>query len=128
MTHWKHAWPLATAAVLCGLTFGAEASANSTGRAAVGVDGRGARGASLDLPTSSAPSVTALSASGAAEVTASAFDPTNLPSLDSIGPQTDITVFLQSGVPAGLRLAALRRAWAMDPAIRDFKGLQENDN
>ena len=76
---------------------------------------------------SKAPRVTALSASGAAEVTASAFDPTYLPSLDLIGPQTDITVFLQNGVPAGLRLAALRRAWAVDPAIRDFKGLEEND-
>jgi hypothetical protein len=26
-----------------------------------------------------------------------------------------------------LRHAALRRAWSVDPAIRDFKGLQEND-
>jgi hypothetical protein len=50
-----------------------------------------------------------------------------LPSLDSIDEQTDITVFLQKGVPAGLRLAALRRAWTVDPAVREFKGLQEND-
>jgi hypothetical protein len=50
-----------------------------------------------------------------------------LPSLDSIEAQTDITVFLQSCVPAELRLAALRRAWTVDPAIRDFKELSEND-
>ncbi|MFZ0846049.1 MAG: DUF3306 domain-containing protein, partial [Pseudolabrys sp.] len=40
---------------------------------------------------------------------------------------TDISAFLKPGVPSGLRNAALRRAWSMDPAIRDFKGLQEND-
>jgi hypothetical protein len=54
-------------------------------------------------------------------------DVTALPSLDSIDAQTDITVFLQSGVPAELRLAALRRAWTVDPAIRDFRELSEND-
>lgn len=58
---------------------------------------------------------------------APAFDPLNLPSIDSIGAQTDISAFLKPGVPSELRLAALRRAWSMDPAIRDFKGLQEND-
>jgi hypothetical protein len=56
-----------------------------------------------------------------------AFDPASLPSLDSIGAQTDISAFLKPGVPSGLRNAALRRAWSADPAIRDFRGLQEND-
>lgn len=55
------------------------------------------------------------------------FDPASLPSIDSIGAQTDISAFLKQGVPGDLKLAALRRAWSMDPAIRDFKGLQEND-
>lgn len=55
------------------------------------------------------------------------FDPASLPSLDSIAADTDIRAFLQPGVPAELRHAALRRAWAADPAIRDFRGLQEND-
>jgi len=55
------------------------------------------------------------------------FDAASLPSIDSIGPQTDIAAFLQPGVPADVRHAALRRAWSVDPAIRDFKGLQEND-
>lgn len=58
---------------------------------------------------------------------APAFDPASLPSLDSIGAETDISVFLKAGVPGNLRLAALRRAWVADPAIRDFKGLAEND-
>jgi hypothetical protein len=30
-------------------------------------------------------------------------------------------------VPEKLRIAALRRAWTVNPAIRDFRGLQEND-
>jgi hypothetical protein len=55
------------------------------------------------------------------------FNPATLPSLDSIGAQTDIRAFLQAGVPSALRLAALRRAWAADPAILNFKGLAEND-
>lgn len=58
---------------------------------------------------------------------APAFDPASLPSLDSIGAETDISAFLKAGVPGDLRLAALRRAWVTDPAIRDFKGLAEND-
>jgi hypothetical protein len=56
-----------------------------------------------------------------------AFDPASLPSLDSIGADTDIGPFLKTGVPSELRHAALRRAWSTDPAIREFKGLQEND-
>jgi len=55
------------------------------------------------------------------------FDLASLPSLDSIGAVTDIRAFLTPGVPADLARAALRRAWAADPAIRDFKGLAEND-
>jgi hypothetical protein len=54
------------------------------------------------------------------------FDLSKLPSLDSIGPDTDIRVFMQPGVPASLSRAALRRAWAADPAVRDFIGLAEN--
>jgi hypothetical protein len=50
-----------------------------------------------------------------------------LPWPDTIEAQTDITAFMQSGVPAELQIAALRRAWSVDPAIRDYRGLQEND-
>jgi hypothetical protein len=54
------------------------------------------------------------------------FDLSKLPSLDSIGPATDIRAFLQQGVPEALSRAALRRAWSADPGIRDFIGLAEN--
>ena len=46
--------------------------------------------------------------------------------LKQIAADTDIGAFLQSGVPAELTRAALRRAWASDPAIRDFIGIAEN--
>ncbi|WP_422282997.1 DUF3306 domain-containing protein, partial [Bradyrhizobium sp.] len=36
------------------------------------------------------------------------------------------TAFLRKGIPQELGRAALRRAWAADPAIRDFVGLAEN--
>jgi hypothetical protein len=55
------------------------------------------------------------------------FDAATLPSLESIGAQTDVRPFLRSGVPPELTRAALRRAWSADPAIRDFKGLAESD-
>jgi|SRR6185437_7123328 len=53
-------------------------------------------------------------------------DVSRLPPIDSIGAKTDISSFLQPGVPDALRHAALRRAWAADPAIREFMGLTEN--
>ena len=55
-----------------------------------------------------------------------AFDITTLPSLDSITAQTDISMFMNKGVPAELTRAALRRAWSADPAIRDFIEIAEN--
>ena len=33
---------------------------------------------------------------------------------------TDITGFLRKGVPEHLRNAALRKSWALDPAIRNY--------
>ena len=54
------------------------------------------------------------------------FDITTLPPLESINALTDVTAFLQKGVPAELARAALRRVWTADPAIRDFVGLAEN--
>jgi Protein of unknown function (DUF3306) len=62
----------------------------------------------------------------AATPPAPAFDPTTLPSLESITAESDIRAFLAPGVPAELTHAALRRAWSADPAIRDFVGLAEN--
>lgn len=57
----------------------------------------------------------------------SEFDVAKLPPLESIDANTDVRAFLRPGVPAELRHAALRRAWSADPAIRDFRGLQESD-
>jgi len=63
----------------------------------------------------------------AAPVEEPAFDLSQLPSLNEIAADTDMSMFMKPGVPAALRHAALRRAWTSDPAIRDFRGLQEND-
>jgi Protein of unknown function (DUF3306) len=63
---------------------------------------------------------------GALEPSPAAFDPAKLPPIESITAQTDIRAFLAPGVPAHLTRAALRRAWASDPKIRDFVGLSEN--
>jgi hypothetical protein len=57
---------------------------------------------------------------------ARADDLASLPSIESIGTGTDIRAFLAPGVPAEVTLAALRRAWSVDPAIRDFVGLAES--
>lgn len=64
--------------------------------------------------------------SGANAPAPQVFDPASLPSIESITIGTDIRSFLQSGVPAELMRAALRRAWTTDPAIRDFIGIAEN--
>lgn len=53
-------------------------------------------------------------------------DLSSLPSIESITGGTDITAFLRKGIPPELTREALRRAWAADPAIRDFVGLAEN--
>lgn len=48
------------------------------------------------------------------------FDLSSLPKLEDIGAQTNIADFMRKEVPAALRNAALRRAWAADPAICDY--------
>jgi hypothetical protein len=50
-----------------------------------------------------------------------AVDPATLPPIESLGPDSDYTVFLKKGVPEALRIAALRRAWMSDTFIRDFR-------
>ena len=55
-----------------------------------------------------------------------AFDLSKLPSLESITAETDIRAFLAPGVPAELTRAALRRVWVVDPKIRDFIEIAEN--
>ena len=48
------------------------------------------------------------------------FDLSSLPTLEEMTGATDITGFLQKGVPEHLRNAALRKSWALDPAIRNY--------
>jgi len=43
-----------------------------------------------------------------------------LPPIETIDENTDISGFLRKGVPAALKNAALRRAWAVTPAVRDY--------
>jgi hypothetical protein len=54
------------------------------------------------------------------------FDVSRLPPIESITAESDVRAFLAPGVPAELTRAALRRAWAADPKVRDFVGLAEN--
>lgn len=55
-----------------------------------------------------------------------ASEPGSLPSIEAIAADTDIRGFLSNCVPADLTRNALRRAWASDPAIRDFIGIAES--
>lgn len=58
-----------------------------------------------------------------AEVEAEAvpeFDLSTLPKLEELTANTDMTVFLRKGVSESLRNAALRKFWALDPAIRNY--------
>jgi hypothetical protein len=48
------------------------------------------------------------------------FDLSSLPKLEDLTETTDITGFLRKGVPEHLRNAALRKSWALDPAIRNY--------
>jgi hypothetical protein len=57
-----------------------------------------------------------------AEPEAPPFDITTLPAIDSLTAASDFTAFLRKEVPVALQRAALRRAWSLDPAIRDFVG------
>lgn len=49
-----------------------------------------------------------------------------LPKIDDLLPSSDISAFLKKGVPEELRRLALRKAWSLDPQIRDFIEVAEN--
>ncbi|MEQ1713973.1 MAG: DUF3306 domain-containing protein, partial [Hyphomicrobium sp.] len=49
-----------------------------------------------------------------------------LPSVEDLKPDSDITAFLDKRVPEELRRMAMRRMWTLDPAIRDFIEMAEN--
>ena len=73
-------------------------------------------------PDHAAPAADAgIAASPATETDApEEFDLSNLPKLEDLTSTTDITMFLRKGVPEHLRNAALRKSWALDPAIRNY--------
>jgi hypothetical protein len=48
------------------------------------------------------------------------FDLSTLPNLEELTGCSDMTAFLRKGVPEHLRNAALRKSWALDPAIRNY--------
>ncbi len=52
-----------------------------------------------------------------AEETEAPLDLSKLPSIESLGKDSDYTMFMQKGVPDDLRLKAIRRMWATDPSI-----------
>ena len=55
-----------------------------------------------------------------------AVDLSKLPPIESITATTDIRGFLAPGVPPDLTRAALRRAWVIDPKIKNFIEMAEN--
>jgi hypothetical protein len=48
------------------------------------------------------------------------FDLESLPKLEELTANTDMTVFFRKGVPESIRNAALRKSWALDPAVRNY--------
>jgi hypothetical protein len=86
---------------------------------AAAAEAAGPPGAAPAMPAEAAPPPleTPAAAGAAAE-----FDPASLPPVESLTTESDISAFLRPQVPAALRHAALRRAWTLDPAIRDFTG------
>ena len=51
---------------------------------------------------------------------------TKLPRIEDLTSGSDFAAFLQKGVPEELKRLALRKAWSLDPAIRDFVEVAEN--
>ena len=54
------------------------------------------------------------------------FDITKLPKIEDLTASSDIAAFLRKGVPEELKRLAMRRIWSLDPAIRDFIEVAEN--
>ena len=50
------------------------------------------------------------------------FDLSLLPDLETLTGESDIQSFLHKAVPDALRNAALRKVWALDPAVRNYIG------
>jgi hypothetical protein len=75
-------------------------------------------------PVPAPPGEPAQPAGAAPEATAGEAEPPidleSLPKLEEITAGTDMTVFFRKGVPEAIRNAALRKSWALDPAIRNY--------
>ena len=56
-----------------------------------------------------------------------AIDPADLPDVESLGKNSDYTVFMQAGVPDALRTTALRKLFASNPGLAVLDGLNEYD-
>lgn len=56
-----------------------------------------------------------------------AIDPADLPDVESLGKDSDYTVFMQEGVPDALRNLALRKLFASNPALAVLDGLNDYD-
>ena len=52
-----------------------------------------------------------------------AFDVESLPDIDSLGPGSDFSVFMQAGVPSALKTKALRKLWLVKPELANLDGL-----
>ena len=46
-----------------------------------------------------------------------------LPGIESLGAQSDYSVFMRDGVPEGLQRKALRKLWQSDPVLANLDGL-----
>lgn len=53
-------------------------------------------------------------------------DPATLPKIEDLTAESDVSVFLRKGVPEALQKLALRRMWSLDPEIRNFVEMAEN--
>ena len=48
-----------------------------------------------------------------------------LPALESLNEASDFSVFMADGVPDGVRRAALRRLWRLDPVLANLDGMND---
>ncbi|MGI9486421.1 MAG: DUF3306 domain-containing protein [Geminicoccaceae bacterium] len=79
-----------------------------------------------DLRDAEAPSdLAAREANPATEETGEppAFDVASLPDIDSLGPGSDFSMFMQTGVPSELKNKALRKLWRVKPELANLDGL-----
>jgi hypothetical protein len=51
------------------------------------------------------------------------FDVKSLPDIDSLGPSSDFSVFMQAGVPSELKTKALRKLWRVKSELANLDGL-----